>query len=107
MLLPLFCLRTEFLYLSLSALAYFNFRKCLYIWWLTCYFVYFFIVEGASLKKVLDGGIRGGMDKAMMLLLQRAARKPADVAKAGPSGVPHSVSIELLDDQGNKVIKDN
>ncbi|KAL8110831.1 hypothetical protein AgCh_026537 [Apium graveolens] len=37
----------------------------------------------------------------------RAARKPADAARAGPSGVPHSVSIELLDDQGNKVIEDN
>ncbi|XP_074351473.1 uncharacterized protein LOC141690584 [Apium graveolens] len=47
------------------------------------------------------------MDKAMMLLLQRAARRPADAARAGPSGVPHSVSIELLDDQGNKVIEDN
>ncbi|KAL8090668.1 hypothetical protein AgCh_039923 [Apium graveolens] len=62
---------------------------------------------GASLKKILDGGIRGGMDKAMMLLLQRATRKPVDAARPGPSGVPHSVSIELLDDQGNKVIEDN
>ncbi|KAL8135449.1 hypothetical protein AgCh_010190 [Apium graveolens] len=60
---------------------------------------------GASLKKILDDGIRGGMDKAMMLLLQRATRKPADAARPGPLGVPHSVSIELLDDQGNKRLR--
>ncbi|XP_074369604.1 uncharacterized protein LOC141711053 [Apium graveolens] len=48
------------------------------------------------------------MDKAMMLLIQRSSRKNADGAgagtsRAGASGAGHSVSIELLDEQGNKV----
>ncbi|KAL8088961.1 hypothetical protein AgCh_038653 [Apium graveolens] len=46
------------------------------------------------------------MDKAMMLLIKRASKKNADGAPSGPSRVGHSVSIELLDDQGNKVVED-
>ncbi|XP_074331784.1 uncharacterized protein LOC141668702 [Apium graveolens] len=51
------------------------------------------------------------MDKAMMLLLQRASRKNADgthpgTSRVGGSTVGHSISIELLDDQGNKVMED-
>ncbi|XP_074325800.1 uncharacterized protein LOC141663856 [Apium graveolens] len=46
----------------------------------------------------------------MMLLIQRASRKNTDGAcagtsRVGASGVGHSVSIELLDDQGNKVVE--
>ncbi|XP_074362211.1 uncharacterized protein LOC141702423 [Apium graveolens] len=51
------------------------------------------------------------MDKAMMLLLQRASRKGADGMQAGssrggPSSAGHSVSIELIDAPGNKVVND-
>ncbi|XP_074364881.1 uncharacterized protein LOC141705915 [Apium graveolens] len=51
------------------------------------------------------------MDKAMMLLLQRASRKGVDGMQAGssrggPSLAGHSVSIELIDEQGNKVVDD-
>ncbi|KAL8131781.1 hypothetical protein AgCh_007636 [Apium graveolens] len=51
-------------------------------------------------------GVKGEMDKAMMLLIKRTSRKSADGAPSGPSRVGHSVSIELLDDQGNKVVED-
>ncbi|KAL8099991.1 hypothetical protein AgCh_032305 [Apium graveolens] len=63
-------------------------------------------VDGASLGKILNSGVKGEMDKAMMLLIKRASRKSADGAPSGPSRVGHSVSIELLDDQGNKVVED-
>ncbi|XP_074364723.1 uncharacterized protein LOC141705736 [Apium graveolens] len=50
------------------------------------------------------------MDKAMMLLIQRSSRKNTDgvcagTSRVGASGAGHSVSIELLDDQGNKVVE--
>ncbi|XP_074370290.1 uncharacterized protein LOC141711614 [Apium graveolens] len=51
------------------------------------------------------------MDKAMIFLIQRASRKNVDGTYPGPSrvgasGAGHSVSIELLDDQGNKIMED-
>ncbi|XP_074369244.1 uncharacterized protein LOC141710579 isoform X2 [Apium graveolens] len=46
------------------------------------------------------------MDKAMMLLIKRASKKGDDGAPSGPSRVGHSVSIELLDDQGNRIVED-
>ncbi|KAL8126296.1 hypothetical protein AgCh_013546 [Apium graveolens] len=63
-------------------------------------------VAGSSLQKILNSGIREEMDKAMLLLVLRASRGAIDVSKPGPSRPGHYVSIELLDDQGNKVVKD-
>ncbi|KAL8156024.1 hypothetical protein AgCh_001190 [Apium graveolens] len=63
-------------------------------------------LAGASLEKILNSGVRGEMDKAMMLLIKRASKKGDDGALSGPSRVGHSVSIELLDDQGNRIVED-
>ncbi|XP_074349148.1 uncharacterized protein LOC141688903 [Apium graveolens] len=46
------------------------------------------------------------MDKAMMLLIKRASKRGDDSAPCGPTRVGHSVSIELLDDQGNRIVED-
>ncbi|KAL8092535.1 hypothetical protein AgCh_034701 [Apium graveolens] len=63
-------------------------------------------LAGASLEKILNSGVKGEMDKAMMLLIKRASKKGDDGAPSGPSRVGHSVSIELLDDQGNRIVED-
>ncbi|KAL8099588.1 hypothetical protein AgCh_032011 [Apium graveolens] len=62
---------------------------------------------GDSLNNILNSGVHGKIDKAMMLLVQRASSSALDEAKVGHSKVSHSVSIELLDDNEEKIIEDS
>lgn len=57
-------------------------------------------VSGDSLKKVLDSGVREKMDKAMMFLVQKAAAGAIDGQRDTLSKARHSVSLELLDENG-------
>lgn len=63
-------------------------------------------VFGETLKNTLSSGVREKMEKAMMLLIKKASSGSIDQAKAGPSRPKHSVSIEMLDEHGEKVIKE-
>lgn len=63
-------------------------------------------VVGASLKKVLDGGVREKMNKAMMFLVQKSAVGAVDDRREGSSKPRHSVSLKLLDDHGGVVPND-
>lgn len=63
-------------------------------------------VAGAFLKKVLDSGVRAKMDKTMMFLVQKSVAGAVNDRREGPSKPHHSVSIKLLDDQGDVIPND-
>lgn len=65
-----------------------------------------FAVAGESLRKILDGGVREGMEQAMMFLIQKATTGAVDKQKDGPYKPSHSVSIELVDEQGARIVEE-
>lgn len=64
----------------------------------------FYAVAGNSLKQVLHSGVLAKMEKTMMLLVKKSASGAVDRTRTMVPHSNHSVSIELLDDQGNKVV---
>lgn len=61
-------------------------------------------VAGESLKKVLNNGHSEEMNKAMMFLVQKSTSGAVDGARTMPPRPSHSVSIELIDDNTEKVV---
>lgn len=62
-------------------------------------------MAGESLKEILNNRVLGEMEKAMMLLVKKSASGAVDRARAGSSRPTHSISIEELDNNGNKVVE--
>lgn len=71
------------------------------------YFLPFSLVAREPLKKVLSSGVLDKMDKAMMFLVQKSASGVVDQSRVGAHRPNHPVSIELLDDNGERVIEDS
>ncbi|KAL8134520.1 hypothetical protein AgCh_009515 [Apium graveolens] len=61
-------------------------------------------VAGRSLKKHLDCGFHGDMDKAIMMLVKKSASRVANKPRFEDVRLVRSVSIELLDDSRKKVV---
>lgn len=66
-----------------------------------------FLVAGDPLKGVLNSGFLSKMEKAMLLLVQISAAGAVDQERRGSSRANNSVSIEMLDDQGEKIVEDS
>lgn len=66
-----------------------------------------FSVAGEPLKGILNSGVLGKMEKAMLLLVQKSAAGAVDQERRDSYRANHSVSIELLDDHGEKVVEDS
>lgn len=64
-----------------------------------------YLVAGDSLKKVLRSGVLDKMDWAIMDLVKKSVAGAVDQARVGTSRPNHSVSIKLLDDCGERVMK--
>ncbi|KAL8146393.1 hypothetical protein AgCh_004223 [Apium graveolens] len=61
-------------------------------------------VAGSSLRKLLDRGVSVEMDKAMMMLVKKSKAGAVDAPRVDENTSSKTISIELLDENGNKVV---
>ncbi|XP_074366918.1 uncharacterized protein LOC141707587 [Apium graveolens] len=61
-------------------------------------------LAGSSLKKLLDSGVLVEMEKAMMMLVKKSKVGAVDTPRVEENTSSKTISIELLDEAGNKVI---
>lgn len=64
-----------------------------------------YLVAGNSLRKVLSSGVLDKMEKSIMLLVRKSASCVIEQARAETSHLNHSVSIELLDENGERAVE--
>lgn len=68
-----------------------------------CYLYVFFLVAGEPLRDILNSGVRDKMEKAMLLLVQKSVSGAVDQERGSGSRLGNSISIEVLDDQGERI----
>ncbi|KAL8088738.1 hypothetical protein AgCh_038503 [Apium graveolens] len=61
-------------------------------------------IAGESLKWLLESGFSVKMDKAMMMLVKKSKAGVVDMPRVDENTSSRTISIELLDDRGNKVV---
>lgn len=72
---------------------------------LLSYFI-FCSVARETLKNTHSRGVREKMEKAVMLLMKKASSATVDQAQAEPSRPKHTVSTEMLEENGGRVIEE-